>query len=366
MKAILTSLLLILPAYAQEIPVEALITIECKNGVTTCCLDETFDDLVKISERISGLKEMADSQERTLYFSLMIKGNVELSEILRIRKLLSQYGYDHFTFRPSSEYDAAIFVTIGKPDGILDDIVEAQRRRRLKALERHEKYAKAQAQRALLTKDDIKREALAPFPSHYVAVAESIYDFIESSQWHNLPEEELNQFRVEFQGKEQEAVRFAAQMCVETDIEKTFWVCFRMLLILEEETIEYFSEKNSDEGGLDGNYKVILMVLSGKTTSPDLYRFSIDTLVRDNNIPKSLPYQVKKRRESNMQPGGAMGISFGQRVCGSYHRVNGFGPRPSHEEFIKWWDENKKFITKYDDNLSKFIVDKKTISEPPK
>ena len=359
MKAMLLSLLLILPAYARGIPVEALITIECKNGVTTYCLEETFDDFDKISERIPELIRIAESQRSTLCFSLMIKGNVELSAILRIRKLLSQYGFDHFTFRPSSEYDAIILVTIGKPD----DIFAAQRRNRLKALKRKEKYAQARAQRAMLSKDDIKREALAPFQNHFAAVAEAIYDSVESSQWYDLSEEELNKFRMELQGKEQEAVLFATKMCVETDIEKTFWVCFRMLSILEEETLEYFSEKNSEEGGLDNNHKTILMYLSGKTKSPDLYRFAVDTLVRDNNKPKRLPYQVKKRRESDRELGGTS-MSYGRRVCGSYYRINEFGPRPSAEEFIKWWDENKRFVTKYDYNLRKFILDKKTNSEP--
>jgi hypothetical protein len=119
MKYIFTALTIMLAQAALGIPGRVLIEIEESvynasvysiEGVRT----GSFEDFADQLKELALLGKESSSEE--LHFHIHLKGNVNLYEILRIKEVLTPFGFNYYTIQSMPNYGAVITVTIGQPE----------------------------------------------------------------------------------------------------------------------------------------------------------------------------------------------------------------------------------------------------------
>ena len=118
MKNLFTAIALFAAQTALAIPSAVWIEIVQMENTVQYSIEEVstrnFEQLASKLKHIASSGTQYPSGE--LHFHINLKGNINISEVLRIKEVLTPFGFDHYTIQSLPEFGTIITVTIGTPE----------------------------------------------------------------------------------------------------------------------------------------------------------------------------------------------------------------------------------------------------------
>ena len=118
MKNIITAIAIFTTQAVLAIPSVVWVEIERRNDSVQYSIEgvrtKDFEQFAGELKKLAPLGKQHPSSE--LYFHVHIMGNLNISEILRIKEVLTPFGFDHYTIQSIPQYGTIVAITIGEPE----------------------------------------------------------------------------------------------------------------------------------------------------------------------------------------------------------------------------------------------------------